>query len=122
MDTQGRELDDSKNAGKPPGKARQSTRQAVAQFRGVLGEQVVLSSALDPFLSLRALASYSCVSVRKLRELLADSAHPLPHYRLGSKILVRRSEFDAWMAPYRSRGRPELARALRDFGLDRTDA
>ena len=63
--------------------------------------QVVLASALDPFLSLRALASYSCVSVRKLRECLADSVHPLPHYRLGGKIIVRRSEFDAWMAAYR---------------------
>jgi excisionase family DNA binding protein len=112
MDTQGRELDDSKNAGKPPGKACQSTRQAVAQFRGVLGEQVVLSSALDPFLSLRALASYSCVSVRKLRELLEDSAHPLPHYRLGSKILVRRSEFDAWMAAYRRERQTDVGRIV----------
>src|SRR2546430_2394501 len=104
MDTRGSELDEPKNVGKPPGKARQPTRQAVAQVRGVLGEQVVLSSAMDPFLSLRALASYSCLSVRKLRELLEDSAHPLPHYRLGGKILVRRSEFDAWMADYRRMG------------------
>ena len=105
MDTESNDLGESKSAEQPPAKARQPTRsrQPVAQVRGVLAEQVVLSGALDPFLSLRALANYSCVSVRKLREYLEDSAHPLPHYRLGSKILVRRSEFDAWMAVYRRR-------------------
>jgi excisionase family DNA binding protein len=120
MDTQGSELGESKNAGQTPGKARQPTRQAVAQVRGVLAEQVVFSNALDPFLSLRALANYSCVSVRKLRELLDDSAHPLPHYRLGSKILVRRSEFDAWMAVYRQVGQADVERivdsVMRDLG------
>ena len=33
-----------------------------------------------------------------------------PHYRLGTRIIVRRSEFDRWMAAYRSR--PSEARAL----------
>jgi len=59
------------------------------------------STAVDPFLSLRALASYSCMSVRKLSQYLHDPVHPLAHYRLGGKIVVRRSEFDAWMAAYR---------------------
>jgi excisionase family DNA binding protein len=84
----------------------------VGQARGVLAEQVVLSSALDPFLSLRALASYSCVSVRKLREHLEDSANPLPHYRLGGKILVRRSEFDAWMSAYRRVGPADVEKIV----------
>jgi len=102
VDSEGDGLGESKGAGEPPGAARRSIRSgvSVAQARGVLAEQVVLSGALDPFLSLRALARYSCVSVRKLREYLGDQAHPLPHYRLGGKILVRRSEFDAWMAAY----------------------
>ena len=26
--------------------------------------------------------------------------HPLLHYRVGGKILVRRSEFDTWMNKY----------------------
>ena len=71
-----------------------------------LGES--LSTATDPFLSLRTLASYSCVSVRKLREYLHDPTHPLPHYRLGGKIVVRRSEFDAWMAAYRRMGQSDV--------------
>ena len=38
------------------------------------------------------------------REYLDDPAHPLPCYRVGGKILVRRSEFDRWIATYRTRG------------------
>jgi len=73
----------------------------VAQVRGVLAERVVVSTALDPFLSLKALAEYSSISIRKLRDLLAEPAHPLPHYRIGGKILVKRSEYDTWAARYR---------------------
>jgi hypothetical protein len=58
-------------------------------LRDVQAAQVVLSTQLDPFLSLKALASYSGLSVRKLREHLIDPAHPLPAYRVGGKILVR---------------------------------
>ena len=29
------------------------------------------------------------------------STRPLPHYRVGGKILVRRSEFDTWMSRFR---------------------
>ncbi len=84
---------------------------AVAQVRGVLAERVVVSIPLDPFLPVRALASYSGLSVRKLRECLGDPLHPLPHYRVGGKILVRRSEFDAWMVTHRQHGRPDVAKS-----------
>jgi len=67
-----------------------------------------MGAAMDPFLSLRTLASYSCVSIRKLRQYLHDPVHPLPHYRLGGKIVVRRSEFDAWMAAYRRVGQADV--------------
>ena len=76
------------------------------QVRGVLAERVIVSTPLDPFLSLKALASYSGLSIRKLRDLLDDPLRPLPYYRIGGKILVRRSEFDAWMAAYRHQGQP----------------
>ena len=78
--------------------------QRVAQVRGVLAERVVVSTPLDPFLTLRVLAAYSGLSVRKLRDLLADPVHPLPHYRIGGKILVRQSEYDGWAARYRHVG------------------
>jgi len=86
----------------------------VAQVRGVLAERVIFSSELDPFLSLEALARYSGLSVRKLRDYLADPAHPLPCYRIGGKILVRRSEYDAWAASYRQVGQPDVDRIVSD--------
>jgi hypothetical protein len=75
----------------------------VRLVRGVIAERVAVSTPLDPFLSLKALAGYSGFSVRKLREYLDDPAHPLSCYRVGGKILVRRSEFDGWIAAYRQR-------------------
>jgi len=59
--------------------------------------QVQLSVGLDPWLSLRALAGYCSLSRRTLQALLHDLRDPIPSYRVGSKLLVRRSEFDAWM-------------------------
>jgi excisionase family DNA binding protein len=67
-------------------------------------ETLTVGIPLDPFLSLRALATYCGLSVRKLRDYLDDPLHPLPHYRVGGKILVRRSEFDAWISRYRQVG------------------
>jgi hypothetical protein len=69
-------------------------------------------------MSLKALAGYSGLSVRKLRDHLADLAHPLPCYRVGGKVLVRRSEFDSWVAKYRQVGQADMSqlvdRLLRD--------
>jgi hypothetical protein len=91
--------------------------------RFLVSERVVITTELDPFLPLRALAAYAGLSVRTLRQYLdlpPDQA--LPCYRVGGKILVRRSQFDAWVAQYQTRGRPALARALQDFGLDTSGA
>ena len=55
----------------------------------------------DGYYSVRALAAYSGLSIRTLRTHLTHRLHPLPHYRIGGKIVVRRSEFDAWTAQFR---------------------
>ena len=89
-------------------------RERVAQVRGVLAERVVVSHELDPFLDLRALSSYASLSVRKLRDLLDDAERPLPCYQVGGKLLVRRSEFDAWIAGYRRRARADVDRIVTD--------
>jgi Helix-turn-helix domain len=107
------------SAAPPPARTGKPHARDVAQVRGVLAERVVLSTTLDPFLSLRALAGYSGLSVRTLRayvDAVPDEA--LPCYRLPGKIVVRRSEFDAWLERFRTRGRPSLVRALRELGLE----
>ncbi len=80
----------------------------------MLVERVIVSTTLDPFLPLKALATYSGLSVRKLRQCLEDPAHPVPCYRVGGKILVRRSEFDTWIAAYRQCGRADVERIIDD--------
>ena len=60
------------------------------------------------------LAGYSGLSVRKLYDYLEDAAHPLPCYRVGGKILVRRSEFDGWIARHRQVGRTDVDQIVAD--------
>jgi excisionase family DNA binding protein len=52
---------------------------------------------------LKGLAQYSGLSVRRLRDYLRDRVHPLRHYRVGGKILVKRSEFDEWVSGFRAK-------------------
>ena len=49
------------------------------------------------WLGLRELASYASVSERTLRSWLHRPVDSLPAVQVGGKILVRRSQFDAWL-------------------------
>jgi hypothetical protein len=89
---------------------------AAGPIRGVLAERVVLGTLLDPYLSLKALADYSSLSVRMLRYCLDDPDHPLPCYQVNRKLLVRRSEFDTWVT--RHRGRTDVDEIVRDVLQD----
>ena len=60
----------------------------------------------DRYLSIRQLAAYGGLSVRTLRTYLTHPVHPLPCYRVGGKVLVRRSEYDSWMSRFRASGVP----------------
>jgi len=81
----------------------------------------MLTAPADPYLSLRALADYSNLSVRTLRKFIERNppSQALPCYRLNGKVVVRRSEFDRYMEQYRSQGRPALVRTLRALGIDK---
>ncbi|HBR50376.1 MAG TPA: hypothetical protein DEA71_09850 [Nitrospira sp.] len=59
------------------------------------------NKAAPGYFDLQALATYSCTSVRWLRNRLVDRNHPLPCYRIEGKILVKREEFDRWIARHR---------------------
>ena len=63
---------------------------------------------MDGYMSVRTLASYAGLSVRTLRGYLVHPAMPLPHYRVGGKILVRQSEFDAWITQFRIEAPPRV--------------
>jgi hypothetical protein len=89
--------------------ARESAAtRTVGLVRGVVGREVILSTVLDPLLRLPALARYSSISVRKLREYLQAPSHPLPYFRVGGRVLVRVSEFDRWLTAYRGRANAEV--------------
>ncbi len=72
--------------------------------RLVVVESLALSTPLDPYLTLKAAATYASCSIRWLRARLTDPAHPLPHYRVAGKLLIRRGELDAWLGHYRRVG------------------
>jgi hypothetical protein len=85
---------------------------AAGQDRRV--EQIIVSVPLDPYLSLKALATYSGLSVRKLRDCLRHPSHPLPHHRVDGKIWIWRSEFDVWIAAYHWVGDTEVDQIVDD--------
>jgi excisionase family DNA binding protein len=82
----------------------------VGAVRPVL-EQIALAE-LDPYLSIRALATYSGLSVRTIKRHLASASHSLPHFKVGRRVLVRRSDFDVWMQEWR-RAESEAERLVR---------
>jgi hypothetical protein len=88
---------------------------AEPRLRGVGVERVIIATDLDPFLSLRALTAYNGLSIRTLRAHLTDPRRPLPCYRVGVKILVRRSEFDSWMRPHRQVGSADVDRLMAEM-------
>lgn len=65
------------------------------------------------YLSLRVLSTYSNLSIRTLRGYLSHPARPLPHYRVG-KVLVKRSEFDAWVSAFREELVPRVDAIVED--------
>ncbi len=55
-------------------------------------------------MSLKALSAYAGLSVRKLRSLISATVSPIPHHRIGGRVLVKRSDFDLWAAQHRKVG------------------
>jgi hypothetical protein len=66
------------------------------------------------FMSLKTLSEYSGGSVRALRTYLKHPDHPLPCYRPGGKVLVKKSDFDAWLARFREAGASDVDAIVND--------
>ena len=82
--------------------------------RLLVAEGIELTTPADPYLNMKALSQYSGCSVRWLRDRLTDPHHPLPCYRVDGKLLVRQSDFDAWISVYRHVGNSEFNRIVAD--------
>ena len=89
------------------------------------GTDTAVSSERDPdvtlqeYYTLKSLTTYCGIGLRTLRMYLTHPTHPLPHYRVGGKILVKRSEFEAWIRSFRRAAGPGVdamvAEVLKDF-------
>jgi Helix-turn-helix domain len=55
----------------------------------------------DAYFSVKHLAAYAGLSERTLRSYLTHPLHPLPSFKVGGRVVVRRSEYDAWVARFR---------------------
>src|SRR5262245_10587025 len=102
------------------GRAERSGGPALAGSAAIVAD--LPPAVTDPYLSLRALSTYASLSVRTLRTLLDHPMNPLPHYRPGGKILVRRGEFDAWMAGFRHAGVLDVDAIVREVLTDPHDS
>ncbi len=67
-------------------------------------DRAVLAALLDNYVSMSALAGYSGLAERTLGGHIARPVHLLPHYRIGSRVVVRRSDFDQRAAQHRRVG------------------
>lgn len=72
----------------------------------------------DAYFSLVELSKYAGLSVRTLRGYLVHVSRPLPHYRIGGKIVVLRSEFDTWVSQFKVIGAAVPVDALVDDIVD----
>lgn len=72
------------------------------------------------YLSIKELSEYSGVCVRTLRDKVNASDNPIPAYRFGGSIKVKRSEFDQWASSCRidnDRVKNIVDEVLCDFGV-----
>ena len=99
-----------------------SVRTSVAAFpdhpisinNGTLRRGVVSLEWLD----LKALTQYVSVSRRTLTEWLLRQEHPLPAFRVGGKMYVRRADFDRWMESHPVEGPVNLGKIVDDVMAD----
>lgn len=74
------------------------------------------------WLDLRSLTQYAAVSERTVRNWVHRGENPLPAVRVGTKILIRRSVFDAWLEdhPLTPAEGIEVSQAVNDILADWT--
>ena len=74
------------------------------------------------YLDLKALSRYSCLGVPTLRAILSRPGGP-PHFRPGGKVLVKKNDWDSWMAQHRQEPQDLDAlveKVMADFAAEKT--
>jgi excisionase family DNA binding protein len=73
-----------------------------------------VTTVTDRFMDLQEVAAYTRLSVRTLRRHLTGSTgSPLRSYHVGGKVLLRKSELDAWIESHERRPSASVANTLR---------
>ena len=73
-------------------------------------QEVLLYFSQDRYMDKREAAAYLCLSIRNLEKRLDE----ILHYRVGSKLLFKKSELDRWMETHREGGSRDLDRIADD--------
>ena len=60
-------------------------------------QEVLLYFDRDRYMDKRGAAAYTSLSVRNLEARLSE----IPHFRVGNKVLFKKSELDHWMETHR---------------------
>ena len=60
-------------------------------------QEVLLYFSQDRYMSKKIAARYTSLSIRNLESRLPE----IPHFRVGNKILFKKSELDRWMETHR---------------------
>ena len=70
----------------------------------------------DRYLSVREAVRYLSISERNLRARLAK----IPHFKVGAKILFKRSQLDRWMDQFRQlpESKPDLSKIAEEAARD----
>ena len=69
-------------------------------------ETATATAADDRYFGIVELAEHTSLSEHTIRRHIAARRNPLPHYRVGRRIIVRKSEFDAWVQSFGASGVP----------------
>jgi excisionase family DNA binding protein len=56
---------------------------------------------VDYFMNIKTLSRYSGISVRKIKDLIRHPDYPLPAYKVGGSIKIKKSEFETWLNKFR---------------------
>jgi excisionase family DNA binding protein len=71
------------------------------------------------YLTVKAAAQYASLSERTIRSMIArDTANALPTRRVGRRVLIKKSELEAYLDAYTVSGRPGVVRALKELGIE----